>query len=88
MNEYQAVALIGLVTRKLHLFELTPEAGARMLAPVLGDAVNEGMIEARITTAIRANHEALRTAQNRNADLMKLRELLKVSAVGTAKGGR
>lgn len=76
MNEYEAAAAIGDVVRRLHSYELTPEQGAQRLKRAMSDAVCAGQINARITTAIRANHDALMHAQNRNADLIKLRDLL------------
>jgi uncharacterized protein YkwD len=76
MNEFEATAEIGNCIRGLHGYTMTPEQAAARLEPAMADAVNSGLIHARITTAIRANHEALTQAQNRTSDLIKLRTLI------------
>ena len=76
MQDFEAAACIGDVVRKMHQYDMTPEQGAARLKGAMQDAVNAGLIQARITTAIRMNHEQLQHAQNRNADLIKLRGLL------------
>jgi hypothetical protein len=76
MNEFEATAAIGDCVRGLHGFTKTPEQAAAMLRPAMNDAVNTGLIHARITTAIRTNQDAIVQAQNRIADLIKLRTLI------------
>lgn len=76
MNEYAAAALIGDCVRGLHQYTTTPEKSAVALRPAMTDAVNVALINARITSAIRCNQDAIAHCRNRIASLNKLQELI------------
>jgi hypothetical protein len=76
MKEFQASALVGDAVRGLHSFSLTPEVAAERLRPAMTDAVCTGVIHSRLDRAIADNQATIRDAQNRIADLTKLRTLI------------
>ena len=82
MNDYDAAAIAGDVVRKMHNYTMTPESGAEWCRPFMRDPALRSVIITRIDASVRTNQETIRQAQNRNADLVKLRDL--VNAMGRA----
>lgn len=76
MNEFEATAIVTDTLRKMHLYGASPESAAQRLAPALTDPVVRGQTVATIQQRIQQQHAVKREAENRAADLAKLRDLI------------